>query len=88
MFETEIPKKGIAVMGRRYKGTATDGRTWTDLHYIVGGKQTPGYAAGSNAYLTSKKFLQAHGGWDSVVWVSRDIAEFMGDRLPKHVEIS
>ncbi len=87
MFETEKPKKGIAIMGRRYKGTAPDGRIWTDLHYIVGGKQSSGYAAASTAYLKSEKFLQAHGGWDSVVWVSGDIAEFMGDRLPKHVEV-
>ena len=87
MFKTETPRKGIAIMGRAFKGKAPDGRVWNDLHYVVGGKQTPGYVAGSHGYLFSPKFLQADGGWDSVKWVSQDIAKVMGENLPKHIEV-
>jgi CO dehydrogenase/acetyl-CoA synthase beta subunit len=51
------------------------------------GKQTPGMAGGSQDYLGSPKFLAAHDGWQSVVWVSPKIATFMGDGLPSDVQI-
>ena len=87
MFRTEAPRAGVAIMGRGYKGEAPDGRTWEDLHYALGGKQAPGIAGASPGYLTSRKFLAAEGGWESVVWVTPDIAEIMGSDLPSGVEI-
>jgi len=87
LFETDTPKKGVGVMGRSFKGACPDGRSWNDLHFMLGGKQTPGVAGAQPDYLFSDKFLQADGGWDAVVWVSPDIAERMGDRLPPSVEI-
>ena len=87
MFKTDEPRPGIGVMHRGYKGQAPDGRTWSDLHYALTGKQTPGMAGASPAYLVSPKFLAAHDGWQSVVWVSPQIAAFMGDRLPPDVHI-
>jgi CO dehydrogenase/acetyl-CoA synthase beta subunit len=87
MFKTSEPRPGIGVMHRGYKGQAPDGRTWSDLHYALTGKQTPGMAGGSPAYLASPKFLAAHEGWQNVVWVSPKIAAFMGERLPSDVQI-
>jgi len=87
MFETDSPRKGIAVMDRAYKEKCPDGRTWKDLHYTVGGKQAPGFAAGSQGYLFSKKFLQGDGGWDGIVWVSPGIAKMMGEKLPESVVV-
>jgi len=87
MFETDRPREGVAVMGRAFKGECPDGRTWQDLHYALGGKQTPGMAGGPPAYLDSPKFLAGHGGWKAVVWVSPDVAEMMGDRLPDGVAV-
>ena len=87
MFETDKPSKGIGVMDVRYKGTCPDGRSWQELHYALGGKQTPGVAGANPDYLKSVKFLQADGGWSSVVWVSPDIAEVMGDKLPSSVMV-
>ena len=57
-------------MERGYKGRTPDGRTWQDLHYALGGKQAAGLAGAAWEYLRSSKFLAAHGGWKSVVWVS------------------
>lgn len=87
MFETEQPRPGVAIMDRTYEGAAPDGRTWQDLHYALGGKQTPGMAGCSAAYLASPRFLAAHGGWDAVVWVSPKVASIAGDRLPEHVVV-
>ena len=85
IFEMNSPVKGIGIMDRSYKLACPDGRTWKDIHYELGGKQAPGVAGASPAYLTSPKFLQADGGWKNVVWVSPNIAKSMGDRLPASV---
>ena len=87
MFKTEKPRTGIGVMSRGYKGRTPDGRSWEDLHYSLAGKQAPGIAGASGGYLFSPKFLSAHGGWKSVVWVCPKIAKLMGQRLPKGVTI-
>jgi acetyl-CoA decarbonylase/synthase complex subunit beta len=87
MFRTDRPREGIGVMDSGYAGQAPDGRTWRDLHYALAGKQTDGVAGAAPAYLRSAKFLRAHGGWRSVVWVSPKIAEFMADDLPAHVAV-
>ena len=87
MFKTEVPRQGIALMDRQYEGRAPDGRSWKDVHYALTGKQTPGVAGAAPNNLTSPKFLLAHGGWASVVWVSPKIAAIMGDKLPAHVTV-
>ena len=86
MFKTDEPRPGVGIMDAGYEGKAPDGRTWRDLHYSLAGKQADGIAGSAPNYLFSPKFLQAHGGWDSVVWVSRKIADLMGDKLPRSVE--
>ena len=40
MFKTDLPRPGIGIMNSGYGGRAPDGRTWRDLHYALGGKQT------------------------------------------------
>ena len=83
MFRTEVPHPGIGIMDRKFDGIAPDGRSWRDLHYALTGKQTPGMAGATPAYLKSPKFLRAHGGWEGVVWVSPAIADYMGNNLPE-----
>ena len=87
MFKTDQPRPGVGIMARGYKDRAPDGRTWSDLHHALGGKQAPGIAGAAPSYLTSHKFLAAHEGWKSVVWVSPEVAEMMGDRLPEGVAV-
>jgi CO dehydrogenase/acetyl-CoA synthase beta subunit len=87
MFKTDKPREGIGIMAAGYEGRAADGRSWRDLHYALAGKQTVGVAGASPGYLASPKFLRAHGGWKSVVWVSPKIAAIMGDRLPEGIEV-
>lgn len=85
LFKTDLPKPGIGIMDAQYEGAAPDGRRWVDLHYALAGKQTPGMAGACPAYLTSPKFLQAHDGWRSVVWVSPNVAGIMGKGLSNGV---
>ena len=77
LFKTDVPKPGIGIMERGYKGLAPDGRTWRDLHYALGGKQTPGLAGAAWGYLQSSKFLSAHGGRKSLVWASPKVSALM-----------
>jgi hypothetical protein len=84
LFNTDLPSLGIGIMERGYAGHAPDGRTWRDLHYALGGKQTPGLAGAAWAYLQSPKFLAAHGGRKSVVWASPRVATLM-QPVPRRV---
>jgi hypothetical protein len=81
LFKTDRPRPGIGIMERGYKGQAPDGRTWRDLHYALGGKQAPGFTGAALSYLQSSRFLAAHGGWPSVVWVSPKVAVLVGKRF-------
>jgi CO dehydrogenase/acetyl-CoA synthase beta subunit len=87
MFKTDKPKPGIGIMDAAYEGAAPDGRRWADLHYALAGKQAPGMAGACPAYLSSPKFLQAHNGWSSIVWISPKIASLLGGRPPKGVAV-
>ena len=87
IFRMAPPDAGIGIMARGYAGKAPDGRTWEDLYYGQTGKQMPGSTGATTAYLLSPKFLRAHGGWESVVWVSPKVAAVMGSTLPDHVVV-
>ena len=87
IFRRELPRFGIGATDAGYEGACPDGRRWEDLHYALAGKQTPGMAGAAPTYLLSARFLQAHGGWGNVVWVSPKIADIMDDRLPAGVAV-
>ncbi len=87
IFRMAQPKAGIGIMARGEEGHTPDDRTWEDLYYNQTGKQTPGSTGATTAYLRSRKFLQAHGGWKGVTWVSPKVAAMMGSDLPDHVEV-
>ncbi len=87
MFKTNLPRLGIGIMESGYKGSAPDGRNWTDLHYELAGKQVSGITGGSTEYLFSNKFLKAHKGWQGVVWVSPKIAKIAKDFIGEDIQV-
>ena len=87
MFKTDEPRPGVGIMDPSYEGCAPDGRRWKDLYYDLAGKQCPGVAGCSPSYLSSRKFLRAHGGWGAVVWVSPKVAEMASAQLSEDVEV-
>lgn len=82
LFGTDRLKAGIGLVGRGFTGRVPDGRNWRDLHYALGGQQTPGLAGAAWSYLHSPKFFAAYGGWKGVVWASPKIAAFTGRIFP------
>lgn len=87
LFETDLPSPGIGIMHRNFGGAAPDGRRWSDLHYALAGKQSPGISGCAAGYFSSPRFLQADGGWARVVWVSDKVAALAKARLPHSAEI-
>jgi hypothetical protein len=87
LFVTNRPRPGVGVMDGQYEGIGPDGRVWKDLYYELAGKQAPGLAGANWTYLRSRRFLQAHGGWDAVVWVSPKVAEFVGGDLRDDIAV-
>jgi CO dehydrogenase/acetyl-CoA synthase beta subunit len=48
---------------------------------VGGGVQTPGFMGVGKHYLLSRKFLGAEGGLARVVWMTREMKEYLGDAL-------
>jgi len=78
---------GFMMVSREYTGMTPIGMTFSTLAGSVGGgNQTPGFLGIGRLYLVSKKFLVPEGGLLRVVWLSKDIKEFLGDKLKKRCE--
>ncbi len=87
IYRLDEPETGIGIMHAAFSGKGPDGRDWRDLHYALAGKQSPGIAGASPAYLKSRRFLKGEGGWGAVTWVTGKIADIMGKDLPSHVRV-
>ncbi len=71
--------KGIGIMSRDCQALAPDGRSWTVLANIAGGKQSDGISGMSVSYIRSQSFLKGDGGIENVVWVNRDLYDKISD---------
>jgi acetyl-CoA synthase len=75
---------GFMVVNREYTGMTPSGMTFSTLAGIVGGgNQTPGFMGVGKLYLTSRKFISADGGLKRLVWMPKELKEFLGERLKK-----
>ena len=72
-------EKGIGIMSRDCQALAPDGRSWTVLANIAGGKQSDGISGMSVSYIRSQNFLKGDGGIENVVWVNRDLYKKISD---------
>lgn len=73
---------GFMVVHRDYTGETPLGMTFTTLAGSVGGGvQTPGFLGVGRYYLTSRKFILADGGLQRIVWMPKDLKEFLHDKL-------
>ena len=48
-----------------------------------GGQQVPGFIGVGKAYITSRKFISAEGGIRRIVWMPKDLKEFLREDLDK-----
>ncbi len=78
---------GFMVVNRGYTGMTPVGMTFSTLAGSVGGgNQTPGFLGVGRLYLLSKKFLVPEGGLKRIVWMTKELKEFLGDKLKKRCE--
>ncbi len=87
---------GVGLVHRGYRDVAVNGMTFGALaEMTAGGRQIEGFHGCSIEYIRSPKFLQADGGWERVVWATKDLKEkmkgFVSDeileKVPTEVEV-
>ena len=78
---------GVMITTREHGGMTPCGMNFSTLAGTVGGGvQTPGFMGHGRTYVTSKKFISADGGLARVVWMPKELKEFLGEDLKKSAE--
>jgi len=83
-----IPEvNGFMIVDRDYPDMTPCGMTFTALAGSIGGGiQTPGFLGIGRLYIVSKKFISAEGGIKRIVWMTKELKDYLGERLKKRVE--
>ncbi|ATW24374.1 acetyl-CoA decarbonylase/synthase complex subunit alpha/beta [Candidatus Formimonas warabiya] len=69
---------GIMITTREHTGMTPCGMTFSTLAGSCGGGvQTPGFMGIGRSYLISKKFIPADGGLGRIVWMPKELKEFL-----------
>ena len=75
---------GVIITNREYTGMTPLGMTFGELASMTGGGvQTPGFMGHGKHFISSKKFMKAEGGIERIVWMPKELKEFVADRLNK-----
>lgn len=73
---------GIMITTREHGGMTPCGMTFSTLAGMVGGgTQTPGFMGIGRSYIVSKKFITADGGLSRIIWMPKELKEFLGQDL-------
>ena len=60
------------------------GMTFPEMASMTGGGvQTPGFMGHGKHFISSKKFMKAEGGIERIVWMPKELKEFVAERLNK-----
>ena len=58
------------------------GMTFPEMASMTGGGvQTPGFMGHGKHFISSKKFMKAEGGIERIVWMPKELKEFVAERL-------
>ena len=69
---------GLMITTREHIGMTPCGMTFSTLAGTVGGGlQTPGFMGIGRTYILSKKFIAADGGLARIVWMPRELKDFL-----------
>ncbi len=75
---------GVMMVNREYPGETPIGMPFSTLAGSVGGgAQTPGFLGVGRLYAASRKFISAEGGLARLVWMPKELKEYMRERLEK-----
>ncbi|AHF08833.1 MULTISPECIES: acetyl-CoA decarbonylase/synthase complex subunit alpha/beta [Dehalobacter] len=73
---------GIVIVNREFSGVSPVGMTFGELASMTGGGvQTPGFMGHGRQFISSKKFISAEGGPGRIVWMPKELKEFVADKL-------
>jgi len=77
---------GIMITTREHAGETPCGMTFSTLAGTCGGgMQTPGFMGVGRSYILSKKFIKADGGLGRIVWMPKDLKEYLIERGIKEI---
>ncbi|WP_035292140.1 acetyl-CoA decarbonylase/synthase complex subunit alpha/beta [Clostridium sp. KNHs214] len=75
---------GVVIVNREYASISPLGMTFGELASMTGGGiQTPGFMGHGRPFISSKKFLKAEGGVGRIVWMPKELKEFVREKLNK-----
>ena len=75
---------GVVIANREYAGMTPLGMTFPEMASMTGGGvQTPGFMGHGKHFIGSKKFMKAEGGVERIVWMPKELKDFVADRLNK-----
>ncbi len=73
---------GVCIANREYAGMTPLGMTFSELASMTGGGvQTPGFMGHGKHFIGSKKFMKAEGGIGRIVWMPKELKDFVAERL-------
>lgn len=79
---------GLMITTREHTGMTPCGMTFSTLAGSVGGGvQSPGFMGIGKRYIVSKKFIKADGGLGRIVWMPKELKEFLrSDFVARSIE--
>ncbi len=78
---------GMMIVNREYAGMTPSGMTFSTLAGSVGGGNvTPGFLGVGRLYVSSKKFVSADGGLRRMVWMPKELKDFLRDKLTERAD--
>lgn len=82
-----IPEvEGFGIVHRRFAGPTVNGLAFSTLaDSTAGGRQVEGFHGISLEYMRSVKFLQADGGWNTIVWMPVEIKDLLAGIIPVEI---
>lgn len=75
---------GVVIVNREYSAQTPVGMTFGELASMTGGGvQTPGFMGHGRQFISSKKFMKAEGGFARIVWMPKELKDYVADKLNK-----
>ena len=73
---------GFVIVNREFPGITPVGMTFGELASMTGGGvQTPGFMGHGRHFISSKKFAYAEGGPERIVWMPKELKDYVADKL-------
>lgn len=78
---------GLVIVNREHGGITPLGMTFGELASMTGGGvQTPGFMGHGRQFISSKKFVAAEEGTRRIVWMPKELKEYVSEKLNATVQ--